>query len=472
MIRRLITATLAAALAAAPVAAGAQAYPPQPKPAAPKPFKVPASQTFRLANGMEVTLIPYGSVPKAVVSLRIAAGSLNEAENTWLASLTSQMLREGAAARTGAQIAEAAAGMGSSLSVGSDRHETSLALNVLSEHSADAIRLIADVARRPTFPTADFERVRQNMLRSLAVARSQPQSAADVALLAAYYGTSHPYGRAVPTEAQLRAYTLEDVRRFYQENFGAKRARLYIAGRFDAARVSAAVRQAFGDWAPGRDRLKLAPQPKQGPQVLLVDRPGAPQSTVRLAFPAPVAGSRSDIPFRVTNALLGGSFTSRITRNLREDKGYTYSPSSGTTLNAGEALWTFNGDITTEVTGAALKEIFSEVRRLQNEAPPAEEATGMRTWMAGTFVLANASPSGLINSIATRDFHGLPANWLDNYVPGVLAVESAAMRDAARERFPLEKMTLVIVGDLAKVEPQLRTLPELQGMEMKRVNPF
>jgi predicted Zn-dependent peptidase len=406
------------------------------------------------------------------VSLRTYAGGINAGENVWLQTVTAQMLREGAAGRTGAQIAEAAAGMGGNLAVAANQHETTLTLNVLSEHAPDAVRLISDVARRPDFPAGELERVRAGLLRNLSVAKSQPQAAADAALAAAYYGASHPYGRPFPTEAQLRGYTLDDLRRFYDQNFGAQRSRLYIAGRFDAAAVRAAIEAAFSDWTSGPERLRLPPQPQQGPRMVLVDRPGAPQSTIRLAFPAPVAGSPGDIPMRVSNSLLGGAFSSRITKNIREAKGYTYSPFSATTFNPGQSIWTFDADVTTDVTGPALKEVFSEIRRMQTEAIPDEEAGGMRTYMAGTFIISNASPAGLINQVATRDFHGLPTNWLDAYVPSVLAVSAPAMQASVREALPLERATLVVVGDLAKITPQLKALPELKDVPMQTVKPF
>lgn len=477
MIRRALLALGAAAaafgLAAAPLAAQPKyEYPPMPAAGAPKPFAVPASETYRLANGLQVTLIPYGQVPKASVQLRVYSGSLNEGEDVGLAALAAQMLREGAGGRSGADIAAAAAAMGGNLNIGAGAHETFFSLNVLTEHADDAVRLIADVGQRPDFPASEFERVRQSYARSVAVNKSQPQSAADAALAAAYYGPKHPYGRLFPSDAQVAAYKADDVRRFYRANFGARRARLFVAGRFDKAAVKAAIEQAFGGWAGGPERLSLPPAPQPGPKVILVDRPGAPQSTLRLAFPAPVAGAPEDIGFRVTNALLGGSFTSRITANIREQKGYTYSPFSGLSHNPGETQWGFDADVTTDVTGAALKEVFGEIRRLQNEAVPEEEAAGMRTWMAGTFVLQNASPGGLIQSVAERDFHGLPASWLTDYVPSLLRVSGADMQRLAGRSLPLGKMTLVVVGDLAKVEPQLKALPELQGVQFQRVTPF
>jgi predicted Zn-dependent peptidase len=276
----------------------------------------------------------------------------------------------------------------------------------------------------------------------------------------------------VPTEAQLKAYTPAQVREFYTANFGAKRSRLYVAGQFDAAQVRSAIEAAFGDWQAGPERLSLPASPQPGPKLILVDRPGAAQSTMRIAFPAPAIGTPSDLPFRVTNALLGGAFNSRITTNIREQKGYTYSPGSGIQFNPGQAAWGFNADVTTAVTGAALKEVLGEIRRLQNEAPTPAEASGMRTYLAGIFVLQNASPNGLIGSIANRDFHGLPATWLESYIPGVLAVEAPQMQSLARQTLPIEKATIVVVGDLAKVRPQLQALPELKGVQAQVVNPF
>jgi len=470
MIRILLSAVAGVLIAAAPAAAQDN-YPPLPKPGAPKPYQVPASETYTLPNGMQVTLIPFGQVPKATVSLRVYAGGLNEGAQTGISALTVQMLREGAAGKKGSDLAEAAAAMGGSINLGNGLHQTTLGIAALAEHAPDAIRLLGDVALRPDFPASELERLRQNTLRNLAVARSQPQAAANVALANAYYGTDNPYGRVFPTDAQVKSYTLEDVKAFYRANFGAKRARIYVAGQFDPAAVKATIEQVFGGWAAGPERLRVPATPQPGPRVILVDRPGSTQSTVRLAWPAPVAGSPDDIPFEVMDALLGGSFTSRITKNIREDKGYTYSPGSSVDFNPDEGSWTFSADVTTDVTGASLKEVFGEIRKLQTEAIPDAEGTGIRTWMSGTYILQNASQGGLIGSLAQLDLLGLPKDYITTYVPKVIAVTNPQMQQAARQ-LPLDKLMLVVVGDLAKVEPQLKALPELQGMQFQRVTPF
>lgn len=464
--RRALTALLLAAVA---VPAAAQDLSTPPPIGAPKPFKLPATESYTLPNGLQVTLVPYGTAPKAVVYLAVRAGNATEGPQTWIADVTGEMLKEGAGGRSSGDIARAAAAMGGDLDVGTGVQQTSVTLNVLSESAPAAVDLVGAVALHPEFPASELDRIKANYARRLAQALSQPGTLADAALARAYYGPDHPYGRSFPTQAQLAGYTLDDVKRFYAANFGARRAHLYIAGQFDRAAVKAAIAKAFTGWAPGTPVQLQPPSPRPGPQVILVDRPGAPQSTIRLAFAAPRAGTQADIPLRVSNALLGGAFSSRITRNIREDKGYTYSPGSGLGFQPDDALWSFEADITTASTGPAMKEVFGEIRRLQATAPGEDEANGIRTYLAGTFVIRNSTAPSLVGSLATRDVLGLPADWLDRYVPSVLAVTPGAISGSVKAALPLDKLTLVVVGDLKTVEPQLKALPELANVPFQRV---
>lgn len=446
----------------------AQSFPPAPAIAPPKPFAIPATETYTLANGLTVSLVPWGVAPKTFVVLDVFAGNLNEGAQTWIADLTAAMLKEGAGTRSSADLARAAATLGGDLATGADEASTSVSIDVLSENAAAAIALVGDVALRPTFPAGEFARVQANLGRGLAQAYAQPGALADYTLAKAYYG-DHPYGRTLPSPGAFAAYTLADVQRFYASQFGAKRAHLYIAGRFDAAAVKAAVETTFGGWAAGPARLSLPPKPQPGPRVLLVDRPGAPQSTIRLAFPAPAPGTAGDIPFRTANALLGGAFNSRITLNIRENKGYTYSPYSGPTLHPAETRWTFNGDVTTAVTGPALHEIFAEVRRLADAPPSDTEWVGTRTYRAGVFTLGLSTAPGLIGLLSTLDELGLPADWPNRYVPATMAVTPAQFSQSIRQNLTFDKLTLVVVGDLKTVTPQLQALPELKGIPFQTV---
>jgi len=469
MIRPLLTLLAGVALSCPAFGQGAPSdgYPPAPPIGPLAPFHVPATEHFVLANGMEVTLVQAGSVPQATLSLKIYAGGLNDAR-PWIADLTGDMLKEGAAGRTSGQIADAAADMGGSLSIGAGSQLTSIDTVVLSERAPDAIGLLADLARHPDFPADAFDRIKTNRARSLAVNLSQASTIANVAVARAYYG-NHPYGAPLPVPAQFAGYSLDDVRHFHAANYGARRAHLYIAGRFDPAAVRAAVTARFGDWAAGPERLFLPPTPKPGPQVILVDRPGAPQSTLRLAFPGAQIGTSGDFPLQVMDTLLSGSFNSRVTRNIRENKGYTYSPGSSVNFRPDDSLWMLRADVTTAVTGAALHEIFNEIRGLQATAPGEDETAGMRTYRATDPIFSSATPGGLIGMLSNYDTLRQPPSYIANFVPNALAVTPAQISDSARATLPLDRMTLVVVGDLKTVVPQLKAQPELAKLNFQTV---
>lgn len=465
MIRIILSAALAAGLFSA---TPALAQHPRPEIGEPRPFSVPQTRTIRLGNGLEATFIPFGLAPKTTISVRVRAGNVDDGTDTWLADLTGAMMEQGAAGRSNEAIARAAAAMGGGLSVNVGLHETGFTTSVLSEYGPDALALIADVVQRPDFPESELSRVRQNLTRNVTVARSQPGPVASEAYAALLFGTGHPYGRPLPTAEELAGYTLDDIRGFYAANFGAARTRIYIAGRFDMAQMEAAVRAAFAGWSAGPADSARPAAPQPGPVVRLIDRPGAPQTTIRLGFPAVGPAHRDAIPLAVTNALLGGAFTSRLTRNLREDKGWTYSPFSSVTSVLDGGYWTFNADITTAATAPALAETFGEITRLQIQVPPAEEATAMRTWLSGVFVLRNASPAGLIGEMSFRDLHRLPADYLDTYVPRVLAVTDAGISAVANTYMPLDRMVLVVVGDLDVIADEVLALPQLAGARVIR----
>jgi predicted Zn-dependent peptidase len=468
MKRALLAPAIAAVLFATPAFAQDN-FPPAPPIPEPKPFKLPATETYSLPNGMMVTLVPYGVAPKVVVSLRVRAGEIAAGDKTWLAAMNAEMMKEGAGGRSSGDVATAAAGMGGDLDVSAGMQTTAVSVNVLSEYAPAAVSLVGDVALRPNLPGAELARVKANLGRRLTQALAQPGTLADVALGRTIYGPDHPYGRQIPSQAQLAGYTIADVKAFHDGQFGAKRAHLYIAGRFDAAAVKAAIAKTFGGWAAGAAPVKLASPHQPGPKVILIDRPGSPQTTLRLSFDAPLAGTEADIPQRVTNSLLGGAFSSRITTNIREDKGYTYSPYSDVDFSPGDALWTFNADVTTAVTGPALAEVFKEIRRMQTEPVAAEESKGIRTYMAGLFAISNSTSGAVVGTLATRDILGLPANWTDTYVPAVLAVTPEQMMASAKTDYPIAKGVLVVVGDLKTVVPQLKALPELSSVPFQTV---
>ena len=180
------------------------------------------------------------------------------------------------------------------------------------------------------------------------------------------------------------------------------------------------------------------------------------QSTVRFGLPAIPPTSPDYIPLVVTDALLGGSFGSRITANIREKHGYTYSPRSVLGLHPGVGTWLESADVTTKDTAASVREIVNEIERLRKEPPSDEELAGIRKYVAGTFVLRNSSRAGIVTQLRFVDLHGLPADWLRNFVQRVEAVTPADVTRVTRKYLDPQRMTLVVVGDRKAVEDSLK----------------
>jgi predicted Zn-dependent peptidase len=443
---------LALALAGA-LYADKQAPPPA---APPKGFSLPKPKTFTLDNGMAVTLVHYGTVPKVSVALAILAGSVNEGANqVWLADLTGDMLQEGTATRTASQIAQDVAKMGGALSVNVGEDRTEISGDVLSESGPAMVALVADVALHPKFPESELARLKGDRERQLSIALSQPQPLAQQKFRAVLYG-DHPYGRLFPTEAMLQSYTIADVRGFYEKNYGAARAHLYVVGRFDDAGVEAAIRKAFSGWKAGTPPDLSQPAPHSERAVYIVDRPGAVQSTINLGMPV-IDPSKPDWDtLFLMNVLLGGSFGSRITSNIREQKGYTYSPNSQLSNRYRDAYWVEAADVTTNVTGPAIKEILGEIDRLQAEPPSDKELKGFQNYRAGVFILQNSSRGGIIGQLGFVDLNHLPADYLNGYVARIYAVTPQQVQEAAKKYLQDDKATIVVVGDKKVIEDQIK----------------
>lgn len=449
----------AVALLVAAAVAFAQATPAQketpPAPGTPKDFRLPPRRTIDLPNGMKLTLVPYGRVPKVAIELEVRTGTIDEGPNdVALASVTADMLREGTTTRGAADISRQAADMGGGLSVNSGAEVVAIGGEVLSEFAPTFIALIADVARNPRLDSVDLRRILDKHVRDNAMALAQPGTLAQKKYREMTYG-NHPFARIFPEEVQLRAITVDRVRAFHGANYSAARAHLYVSGIYDARAVEKAVRDAFRDWPAGTPPTVNPPAPVARRQLELIDRPKAVQSSMWMGLPVSDPSQPDWVALTVTDALLGGSFGSRITTNIREDKGYTYSPFSFVWARKGSAQWVEVADVTTNVTGASLKEIIGEMERLRAEPPPAQELTGIKNNLAGVFAIQNSSRAGVIGQLQFTDLHGLGTDYLQNYVRNILAVTPEQVQAVAQKHLDPQKLSIAIVGDKKIVEPQL-----------------
>jgi predicted Zn-dependent peptidase len=450
------TLTVIGILAASCFAQDREAPPPL---GTPKAFALPASTTFTLKNGMKVTLAQYGAVPLVSVKADLAFGKANEsADQVWLSNLTMQLMREGTQSMSGAEVANEAARMGGQLDTTPGTDQSSVSIDVLGEFAADAVKLIADVVQHPKLPESELERVRKDALRQLAVQLATPQAQANQSFTGLLF-PGHPYGRMFPTESQLKGYGIADFRKFYADNVGAQRTHLYVVGRFDPG-VREAIETAFGSWPAGPPVKRTPPAPVPKGQLVLLDRPDAVQSTLRIGLSIGVKPGDADyLPMEVTNTLLGGSFTSRITNNIREQKGYTYSPFSQVTDRYHTSYWQESADVTTKVTADSIHEILFEIGRLRKDPPDAKELKGVQNYMGGIFVLRNTSNQGIIGQLSFVELHGLKDDYLKTYVQKVNAVTRQDVQRITETYLNPAKMTYVVVGDKAKIEETLKAYP-------------
>jgi predicted Zn-dependent peptidase len=350
--------------------------------------------------------------------------------------------------------------MGGEVNINTGLDNVTISGAVLSEFAPALVKVIADIVMNPAFPASEVERLKSDLKRQLTVQKSVPQSQATERFSQIIY-KDHPYGRIFPTEAMINSYTLDMAKGFYSKNFGAKRSVVYVVGKFDEKAVAQAIDEAFGKWNAGPEINFPPATPTRTNEIALIDRKDAPQTTVIIGTPTLTPRDKDAVALQVTNSLLGGSFGSRITSNIRENKGYTYSPYSTIQNRKGVSVWYEQADITSEHTGDALQEISKEIKKLQTEAPPKEELEGIQRYMAGTFVLQNSNPGGIINQLNFLDLHELDDSYLTNRVKNIYAVTPEKVSEITHDYFKYENMTLVMVGDKKLLEKQMKKL-ELQ----------
>ncbi|ULQ54939.1 insulinase family protein [Flavihumibacter rivuli] len=424
----------------------------------PKDFVLPASKKIELPNGLKLTMVPYGNIPKVTVRVVVKTGLVHEAKGeTWLARYMGKLMEEGSLQNDLQSLSKKVAAMGGRLSINVGMESISIGGSVLSEYAPEFIRLIAEVLTTPAFPAAAGERLKNDLKRELTVRKGQPDAQAQQEFFSILF-KDHPYASQFPTEEGLNALTVEKARDFYNKQFGAQRTSIYVAGNFDAAAVNTAVSQSLGNWAKGPAISYPPVKANKSSELVIIDRPNAPQSTLFLGTPVPDVSSPEFTQMEITNSLLGGSFGSRITRNIREDKGYTYSPYSAVMERQSNAVWYEKADVTSESTGASLFEISKEIRGLQAAPPPAEELKGIQNYEAGSFVLTNSSADGIIEQLNYMDMFGLKETYLTNRIKNLYSVTPAQVQNMARKYLNYEDMTLVIVGDKKQLESQMNTI--------------
>jgi predicted Zn-dependent peptidase len=432
-----------------------------PKPGALPALKLPAIQKRTLSNGLPVWIVELHKVPVVQVSLVVKAGSGADAPGKYgIASLTADMLDEGAGSRDALQIADAVDYLGATLSTDSTSDASSIELHVPVTRLTEALPIMADVALRPTFPDDELKRVRADLLTSFIEAEDDPETLIQFAFPRLVYGPRHRYGTlSGGTAATVKGLTAADLRQFHSQRYVPSNSVLIVTGDISAADAAARLESAFGAWKGAPMPTAAIPTAAQltSRQVYLVDKPGAAQSQIRIGWIGVPRSTPDYFALRVLNTILGGSFTSRLNQNLREEHGYAYGAGSTFDMRASAGPFYASAGVQTDKTSEALKEFFNELDAIRKPISP-EEIEKAKNYLALLMPRNFETTERLAGSLAQMFIYSLPDDYFATYTQRVRAVTPADVQRVAERYIQPDKFAVVIVGDRKVIEPGISAL--------------
>ncbi|HEV2985704.1 MAG TPA: pitrilysin family protein [Vicinamibacterales bacterium] len=444
-----------------PIAASAQSDRPVVGPE--RPFQLAPRLERTLPNGLRVIVTRQTAIPKVSILLSVLSGySSDPADQTGLAALTADLIQEGTKTKTSRQIRRDAFGMGGGITAAASQDYTTVSARGLAEYAPRLVDLVADVARNPTFPEDELAILKQQHLQGVQQQKASPQALANRTFRRMLFG-DHPYARTSETEASLKLLDREKVVAFHVAHYRPNNALLLIVGAVEPEAMIATVEKTFGGWTRG-DVPKpsfTAPPALSGRHLYFVQRPNSVQSSIALGNFAIKRGDPRWYELTLANTIYGGAFNSRIVRNIREEKGYTYSPQSALTGFADAGFYRFAADVRNDVTGATLTEVFKEIEKLRAEGSSGAELQGAKSYLRGLFPIQTATQSGLAQVLNAVYVFGLPKDYPEAFVGKISALTAEQVKSGAATLLGSENSVIVIVGDYAKVKDQLAGFNEI-----------
>ncbi len=430
--------------------------PPPPRPA--RNISYPRIEELKLANGLRVLVFQDERLPRFSIRLGVECGRQdNPVENTALASLAVEMLQEGTEDHTSRELAEAFDRWAIQLQSDVYLEFSSIGLSVLESHLQRALELLSELLLRPVFPDVELEKIKVRWHSTLVAQRAQSAFLAREMAFHTHFA-GHPYQRIEVAREDLATAKRDMVRDFYRDRFTPERSLLLFAGPIDLKRAGRLAERFLGDWPSERKaRSKIAKPPVwSGRLVRLVDRPHSVQSRIQVSGSAPARPSRESLLFRLTNQALGGSSSSRIFLNLREDKGYTYGAYSSYRSHRLAGLHLASADVGTEMTVPAVREVLHEMERFLQEPPGQEELRRSREELIGSLIrrMETAASVGLLE--IQRRLCGLPADYYARYIPRLRNFGPDRVLESARRWIGTDNCLITVVGDRTLVEKPLR----------------
>ena len=441
--------------------------------------KLPAIQKFTLPNGLKVLLVENHELPLVAFNLVVNAGTeFDPLDQPGLSSMTADMMDEGTKSRTALQIADEIDFIGASMDVRATTDGTFASLNTLTKHTDAALNVFADVLLHPTFPQAEFDRIKNQRLTSILQQKDQPGTIASNAFSYVVYGPQHPYGiNSSGTESSISNLTRENLVSFYGSHYLPNNATMVVVGDVSLASVTPKLEKAFSSWKKGETRAaSFPPTPSvDRRRVYMIDKPGAAQSEIRIGYPALARNTEDFQTVNLMNRVLGGQFSSRLNISLREKHGYTYGARSSFSFNKKPGPFIANAAVTTAKTDSSILEFLSEIDLMHNEGVTADELAFVKKGLTGNFALSFETPSQVANALRNLVLYDLPNDYYQTYLQAIDKVTLDEVKGAAKKYLDSSKMAVVFVGDLSVVRESVEKMnfgeTVLCDTDGKKINP-
>jgi zinc protease len=409
-----------------------------------------------LANGMQVVLAEQRTFPRMSAELFFRSGNALVAHRSPdLADLTARVVRTGTESHSSRQIEEDLRRMGANLGTSAGADTSAISVSGLAEYAEGVLGMMAELAQHASFPAEEFERERRQRLEELRIDRTTPGFLAGERFRRVLFG-EHPYAIVAPSEAQIAAYQRESLVAYYRENYVPSNALFIAVGDYSSERMMELVEKTLGSWkaGPAPSLQGAAPPVAKGRAVHLVHLPGTVQTETLLGNLAINRQSSDWHRGVLANAIFGGAFNSRLVMNIREQKGYTYSPRSSLYPLRQHGYFSVHAAVRNEVVAATLTEIFYELDRMRSLPVSENELADARNYLSGVFSLGIATMDGILGQLSTVYLDRLPADYLEAYREKIRSLSTGDIQSAARKYFDSANARIVVVGDREQIESQ------------------
>jgi len=432
-----------------------------PKPGPAREIEIGKSHEFTLANGLKVIVVENHKIPQISYQLNIDMDQMQEKEKAGLSDITGTLLAAGTTTKSKADIDEAVDYIGASLSTG----PTGGFASSLTKHTDKILILFSEVILKPSFPEAEFEKIKTQTLSGLQANKDDPNAISDNVSSVLTYGVNHPYGE-ITNEITVANISLDDTKQYYLTYFKPGNAYLVVVGDITLEVAKAKAEKYFGEWPAGKtpEYVYAFPLTLDNTSVAFVDKSGAVQSVINITYPIEIKpGSPDEIPARVMNTILGSGFSGRLFKNLREDKAYTYGAYSS--LSSDELVGSFsaNASVRNEVTDSAIIQFMYELNKLKSEPVSESELELAKSFIAGGFARSLESPQTVANFALNTLMYGLPDDYYQTYLQKLAAVSTEDVTRMAKKYITPSKARIVVVGNKDEVFPKLAVFDKEDG---------